>query len=248
MARQAWKYETTDRWIRAVSHGESIADSKRAMLMLESEGELDYYFPLEDVQMALLEKSDRTETSSDRGTRMLWNLRIAGDLIEDAAWTYDANQNRPDFTGHIALNWHAMEHWYEEQEEVFHHPRDPYHRVDFIPSSRHVQVIVDGVQVADTTNSLMVFETTLPTRFYIPEADVEMQYLKSVQTQTHCPYKGDARYFDVLINDEIYKNTAWYYPNPIPESPRLKGTIAFWPEKDERVRLVVDGESTFGIK
>ncbi|MEM7028610.1 MAG: DUF427 domain-containing protein, partial [Chloroflexota bacterium] len=76
----------------------------------------------------------------------------------------------------------------------------------------------------------------------IPEADIDNQYLKAVETHTHCPYKGDASYYDVIVNDETYENIAWIYPRPIPEAPRLKGKIAFWPEKDKRIQIVVDGE------
>lgn len=197
--------------------------------------------------MDLFEASDNTETSGYRGTKKFWNLRVNGSLLENAAWTYapkaDGPSHRPDFDGYMALDWAAMDHWFEEEEEVFHHPRNPYHRVDFIPSSRHVEVIVDGVKVAGTTSPLMVFETTLPTRYYIPAADVDMQYLTSVATQTHCPYKGDASYYNVVVNGETYENIAWYYPEPIPEAPRLKGTIAFWPEKDKRIQVMVDGEA-----
>lgn len=242
MAKQVWQFEPTDRWVRAIRQGETIADSKRPVLMIESRGEQDYYFPIEDVQMALLEESDHTETSGYRGTKKFWNLRMNGDLIENAAWSYEPKENRPDFTDYIAFDWGAMDHWYEEAEEVFYHPRNPYHRVDFLPSSRHVEVIVDGVTVADTTNPLLVFETTLPTRYYIPETDVDAQYLVAVDTKTHCPYKGDSSYYHVVVNGKTYENTAWYYPDPIPEAPRLKGTIAFWPEKDTRIQLVVDGE------
>ncbi len=243
MAKQVWKWEPTDRWVRAQSHGETIADSKRTVLMIESRGEQDYFFPIDDVRMDLLEASDNTETSGYRGTKKFWNLRVNGSLLENAAWTYAPKADRPDFDGYMALDWAAMDHWFEEEEEVFYHPRNPYHRVDFIPGSRHVEVIVDGVKVADTTGPLMVFETTLPTRYYIPAADVDMQYLTAVATKTHCPYKGDSSYYNVVVNGETYENTAWYYPAPIPEAPRLKGTIAFWPEKDKRIQIVVDGEA-----
>ncbi|MEM7126557.1 MAG: DUF427 domain-containing protein [Chloroflexota bacterium] len=242
MAKQVWQFESTDRWVRAIRHGETIADSKRAMLLIESRGEQDYYFPTDDVKMEVFEPSEQTEISGYRGTKKFWNLRLNGDLIEKAAWTYEPKENRPDLTGYIALDWKAAEHWYEEEEEVFNHPRNPYHRVDFVPSSRHVQVIVDGIKVADTTHPLMVFETTLPTRYYIPDADVDKRYLVAVDTETHCPYKGDSSYYNVVVNGETYENTAWYYPQPIPEAPRLKGTIAFWPEKDKRIQLIVDGE------
>ncbi|MEM7348628.1 MAG: DUF427 domain-containing protein, partial [Chloroflexota bacterium] len=168
MAKQVWKFEPTDRWVRAVSQGETIADSKRAMLMIESAGEQDYFFPTEDVNKQFLQESDYTETSGYRGLKRFWHLKINDNQIENAAWTYEPKDKRPNFDGYIALNWNAIEHWYEEEEEIFLHPRNPYHRVDFIPSSRHVEVIVDGVKVVDTNTPLIIFETNLPTRYYIP--------------------------------------------------------------------------------
>ncbi len=242
MARQVWRFEPTDRWVRATVHGETIADSKKAMLMSESIGELDYYFPESDIRMDLLEESDYTETSGYRGIRKFWNLRINGGIIENAAWTYELKEKRPDFTGYVALKWDAVEHWYEEEEETFFHPRNPYHRVDMIQSSRHVEVLVDGVKVADTTHPFLLFETSLPTRYYIPEADVDQKYLTATDSQTICPYKGFASYYNVTVNGETYEDILFTYPDPIPEAPKLKGTVAFWPEKDERIQILVDGE------
>lgn len=242
MAKQIWKFEPTERWIRATLNGETIADSKRAMLMIESTGELDYYFPVEDVRLDLFAESDEVETSGYRGTRKFWDLKLDEQVIEKAAWTYELKDKRPDFSGYIALAWKAMEHWYEEEEEVFYHPRSPYHRVDTIPSSRRVEVFVDGVKVADTTRPYLLFETNLPTRYYIPPDDVRMGYLNPTDTQTICPYKGFAGYYNVRVNGNTYTDIVWAYPDPIPEVPKIKGLLAFWPEKDKRIQIFVDGE------
>ncbi len=242
MAKQVWIFEPAERWIRATLNGETIADSKRAMLMIESRGELDYYFPIDDVRLDLLEESDEVETSGYRGTRKYWNLRLGEQVIEKAAWTYEPKENRPDFRGYIALAWSAMEHWHEEEEEVLYHPRNPYHRVDTIQSSRRVEVLVDGVKVADTTRPYLLFETQLPTRYYIPKGDVQLAYLTPTETQTICPYKGFASYYDVTLNGDTHADIVWTYPDPIPEAPKLKGMLAFWPEKDERIQILVDGE------
>lgn len=242
MSKQVWTFEPTGRWIRAALNGEIIADSKRAMLMIESRGELDYYFPVEDVRLDLLEESEYTETSGYRGTRKFWHVIVNGHVAENAAWTYESKDKRPDFTGYLAFNWKKMDHWYEEEEEVFYHPRNPYHRIDTIPSSRHVEVFVDGVKVADTTRPYLLFETSLPTRYYIPRDDVRMEYLVPTGTQTICPYKGFASYYNVTVNGNTYADAVWTYPDPIPEAPKLKDALAFWPEKDKRIQIFVDGE------
>ena len=242
MTKQVWQFEPTDRWIRATRSGETIADSRRAKLMIESRGELDYYFPVDDVRLELLTPSDHTETSGYRGLRKFWHLNLGDKRIENAAWTYEPKEKRPDFTGYIALTWKAMDHWYEEEEEIFHHPRNPYHRVDTLPSSRHVEVFVDGVKVADTTRPYLLFETNLPTRYYIPLEDVEQKYLIPTLSHTTCPYKGVASYYSVSVNGETLTDVVWTYPDPIPEAPKIKGLLAKKKKKDKRIRIFVDGE------
>jgi uncharacterized protein (DUF427 family) len=136
-----------------------------------------------------------------------------------------------------------MDHWFEEEEEVFLHPHHPYHRVDTIPSSRHVEVFVDGTKIAETTRPFLLFETGLPTRYYLPEADVEKAYLLPSTSHSVCPYKGTASYYTVKVGEDALQDVSWYYPDPIPEAPKLKGLVAFWPEKDrKRVQILVDGQ------
>lgn len=238
---QAWEWQPTDRWVRVVFNEETIADSRSVMLMIESQRELHYYFPTGDVQMAHLRRSDHVEEGEERGVRRFWHVQVGDRTAENAAWTYERHGDRPDFAGYVALDWKAMDHWYEEEEEVFGHARHPYHRVDTVPSSRHVQVFVEDVKVADTTHPYLLFETNFPTRYYIPQADVDMRLLHPSDARTYCPYKGRASYYDMQVNGSTFAGAVWYYPEPLPEAPKLKGTLAFWPEKDDRIRMVVDG-------
>src|SRR5260370_17754882 len=106
--------------------------------------------------------------------------------------------------GHIAFYWNAVDAWYEEDEEVFVHPRDPYSRVDTVHSSRHVRVEVDGQVIANTERPVLLFETGLPTRYYIPKLDVRMDLLHGTDTVTHCPYKGDSSYWSFPLPDKTY--------------------------------------------
>ena len=115
------------------------------------------------------------------------------------------------------------------------------HKIEYQPSSQHVQVLVDGVTVADTNNSLFVHETGHPLRYYIPQADLDMQFFTAIDKQTHCPYKGDASYYNVVVNNETYAGIAWTYAEPIADAAQLQGTVGFWPEKDERIQVLVDG-------
>lgn len=242
MAKQVWTWESSPRWVRIYQNGEKIADSKNVMLMLEGGPDQNYYFPLEDVNQEYLVQSDHTETSGYKGTKRFWHIDVNGQRTENGAATYDPKDNRPDFSNYIAFDWHKVDKIMEEDEVVRHHPRSPYHRIDTVPSSRHVEIFVDDVKVADTHRPFLLFETHLPVRYYVPAEDVNHEYLEASNASSHCPYKGDASYYDLVVGDDRFENTVWYYPDPMPEAPKLEGTLAFWPEKDKRIRIVVDGE------
>ncbi len=239
MAKTQWLFEPTDRHIKVQFNGQIVADSKRAMLLKESRYELHYYFPEADVRMDLLEKSDHTESSGYKGESTFWHVQAGDRTADNAAWTFpNEKDNRPDLRGYIAFKWHEMDHWYEEAEEVFGHPRDPYHRVDTIPSNRHIRVEVDGVTIAESARPVLLFETGLPTRYYIPPEDVDVQYLKSSSTHTRCPYKGLASYWSLQVDGDEKKDLVWGYLDPIPEIPRIKGLMAFY---NEKLDIYVDG-------
>ena len=243
MANQVWKFEKTGKWLRVKFNGETIADTKRGMLMIESPGEVVYYFPEEDVRMDLLEKSDHTERSGFRGLQEFWHITVGECTAENAAWAYtEEKDRRPDLRGYIAFVWNKMDHWYEEEEEVFYHARNPYHRVDAVPSSRHVKVVIDGETIADSTSPVLVFETGLVTRYYLLPEDVNHDYLTGNDSETICPYKGFASYWDVTVNGNTYGDVVWSYSEPIRQQPDLKGRMAFWTEKDKAIELFVDGE------
>jgi uncharacterized protein (DUF427 family) len=180
--------------------------------------------------MDLLTEAGRTSS------RAFWNLAVNGEAVERAAYSYP---DQPDLDGYLTLKWHLMEHWFEEEEEVFVHARDPFKRVDVMPSSRHVWVVVDGVTVAETKRPSLLFETNLPTRYYIPAEDVDMDYLTPTDSHTRCPYKGLASYWNVPVGDKVYKDLVWSYPEPIPECPKIEGLLCFY---NEKVDLYVNGE------
>jgi uncharacterized protein (DUF427 family) len=134
----------------------------------------------------------------------------------------------------VRFEWDAMDAWFEEDEEVFTHPRDPHTRVDILPSSRQVRVEVDGVTVAESANSRMLFETGLPVRYYLPKTHVRMDLLTPTDTVSHCPYKGQAEYWSMAGHTDI----AWSYPTPLPESERIAGLVGFY---NEKLDIYVDG-------
>ena len=131
-----------------------------------------------------------------------------------------------------------MEHWFEEDDRTFVHPTDPNHRVDIRRSSRHVRIELDREVVAESSNPTLLFETGFPTRLYLPMADVRMEMLETTDLSTSCPYKGDARYWDVVTSTARHRSVAWSYPFPISESAALAGLVCFY---DEQVDVFVDG-------
>jgi len=130
----------------------------------------------------------------------------------------------------IRLDWGAMDAWFEEDEQVYTHPRDPYTRVDILPSSRHVRIEVDGLTIAETSQPTLVFETGLPVRYYVPKTHVRIDLLTPSDSVSHCPYKGEAEHWS-LRADDIDADVAWSYRTPLPESQKIAGLIAFYTEK-----------------
>jgi uncharacterized protein (DUF427 family) len=163
---------------------------------------------------------------------------VAGSAkVTDAAWTYP-DSRIPELNGLIRFDWEVMDSWFEEDEEVFVHPRSPYIRVDILASSRHVRVLVDDEIVADSVRPTLLFETNLPTRYYLPQTDVRLDLLTPTESVTHCPYKGSARYWSVATSTNFRPDLAWSYLSPFAESQKIAGLVAFY---NEKVDIEVDG-------
>jgi uncharacterized protein (DUF427 family) len=232
------KVEPTAKRIRTWVGGQLLADTTSALLVWESPYFPQYYLPRADVRTDLLVPSERTAHSTSRGEARYFSIEVGDRLVPDAVWDYP-DSPMDEIRDHVRIEWSATDHWFEEDEEVFVHPRSPYARVDCLPSSRHVQVVVDGVTVADTHHPTLLFETGLPTRYYIPLPDVRIDLLEPSPSVTRCPYKGMASYWSVKVGDQMYEDLAWFYATPLPESIRVAGLVCFY---QDRVDLIVDGE------
>lgn len=222
--------------IRAYLGGELVVDTIRPLLVWEHRYYPAYYFPEEDVRTDLL-TPDGTAHSPSRGEATTFTIAAGGKTAPRGALRYDVPRVE-ELRGAIRLEWHALDAWYEEDEQVFTHPRDPYTRVDILASSRHVRVEVDGVTVAESTRPTILFETGLPPRYYLPKTHVRMDVLRPSSTATHCPYKGVAEYWSIEVAGRLYEDLAWSYRTPLPESQKIAGLVSFY---DERVDLYVDG-------
>jgi uncharacterized protein (DUF427 family) len=234
------RVEPANRQVRAVLGGQAVADSTGTLLLLERDHLPVYYFPLRDVRHDLLEPSQRTSTCPRKGEATYHSVRVGDRLAQDAVWRYpEPIPECPDISQHVAFCWNAMDSWWEEDDEVFVHARDPYKRVDVLRSSRHVRVELDGQTVAESRRPLLLLETGLPARWYLPRADVRQDVLRPSDTVTACPYKGRASYVSVDSGQALHGDIAWTYAAPIPECPKIEQAICFF---NERVDLFVDGE------
>jgi uncharacterized protein (DUF427 family) len=223
--------------VRAYLGGEVVADTTRPVLVWEKPYYPAYYFPVVDVRTELLEADGGVARSPSRGDGRTFTIRAGGKEAPGAAIRYEDSPIE-ELRDLIRLDWDSMDAWFEEDEEVFTHPRDPYTRVDILPSSRHVRIEVDGVTVAESTNARLLFETGLPVRYYLPKTHVRMDLLVPTDSESHCPYKGQAEWWSVRIGDEVHEDLAWSYRTPLPESQKIAGHIAFY---DEKVDVYVDG-------
>jgi uncharacterized protein (DUF427 family) len=223
--------------VRAYLHGELVADTTRPLLVWEVPYYPTYYFPEADVRGDLLRAEEEFAHSPSRGDGRMFTVVAGGEEAPRGALRYDESPLE-ELRDAIRLEWGAMDAWFEEDEQVFTHPRDPYTRVDILPSSRHVRVEVDGVTIAESTKPTLLFETGLPARYYLPRTHVRMDLLEATDTVSHCPYKGQAEYWHVRAGDAVHADLAWSYPTPLPESQKIAGLIAFY---NEKVDLHVDG-------
>jgi uncharacterized protein (DUF427 family) len=227
--------EPSARWVRVKVGGETIADSRRTLLLLEyGPGRLPtYYFPQADVRMEALAPAG-AEGEFDYRT-----VTAGGQTLERGAWVYASPPKAmAALKGYVSFPWNRTTAWYEEDEQVFVHARDPHKRVDVLRSTRHIRVMLGGEVVADSQRPTLLFETSLPARYYLPRDDVRMELLEPTASRTRCPYKGKAVYWSARVGDQTWPDVVWSYPDPIPECAKIKDLLCFY---NERVDTYVDG-------
>jgi uncharacterized protein (DUF427 family) len=235
-ARGRVRVEQGAKRIRAYLGGELVAATNSPLLVWEKPYYPAYYFPVADVRMERLEADGGVVHSPSRGDGTTFDVRAGGKTAPAAALRYEGSAFEV-LRDAIRLDWDAMDAWFEEDEQVFTHPRDPYTRVDILPSSRAVRVELDGVTIAESAKPVLLFETGLPPRYYLPKTHVRMDLLIPTETVSHCPYKGQAEYWSVRAGDTTHADLAWSYRTPLPESQKVAGLISFY---NEKVDLYVD--------
>ncbi len=245
------RYEPTPARIRAFVDGEPVLDTCDALLVWEPRRLLPVYaVPVHDVTLTMQVAQAQPEDwdligvpmmlgpedfwlHTARGTSM--DLAVGSRHFEGAGFVPDD----ADLGERVVLDFGAFDAWWAEDEELFGHPRDPFKRIDVLASSRQVEVSVDGVELASSSWALMLFETHLPVRYYVPPSDVRMDLLAPSETRSTCAYKGVATYLSTRDGAESGQDIAWTYPDPLDDALRVRDHVCFWAERTD---LVVDGE------
>jgi uncharacterized protein (DUF427 family) len=230
--------EPVPRRVRAMLGAQTVLDTTSALYVWEWPNYPQYYIPFADVNQDLLVDEDRTQRLR-RGTTQRYGLRV-GDISRPGCASLYTNDALDELKGTLRFDWAALDAWFEEDEEVFVHPRDPYSRVDALRSTRTVRVELDGVLLAESSSPVMVFETGLPTRYYLNRTDVDFAHLVPSDTVTACPYKGRTTgYWSVQTSTATYPDLAWAYDFPTLALSPIAGLIAFY---NEKVDISLDGE------
>lgn len=235
-ARGRVRAEQAHKRVRAYLGGELVVDTVEPVLVWEGPYYPVYYFPADDVKATLV-ANGQTKRSPSRGEAVRYDVKAGDATAADAALIYP-DSPLEELRGLVRFEWDRLDEWFEEDEPVYVHARNPYHRVDIMASSRHVKVEVDGVTIAESDRPTVLFETGLPARFYLPLTDVQQRYLRPSDSETACPYKGFADYFSAEVGGRRIDDVAWIYRAPLHESAKIAGLVCFYPERAE---VYVDG-------
>jgi uncharacterized protein (DUF427 family) len=233
------RYEPTEMRIRASSGGHELVDTVQAVLVWEPRRVVaSYAVPVAELRAEPTESSVEPVPAPERllhpGIPFLAHS-CAGRVVDVAGLAGAGfRPDDPELAEYVVLDFNAIDEWYEEDERLVAHPREPYHRVAVRPSSRTVRLEFNGVLLAESSRPTLVFETGLPTRFYLPREDVVAELLPS-ERRTACAYKGHAWYYSVEGSEDLI----WSYPEPLKEVREIAGLLAFF---DDVLDVYVDGK------
>ncbi len=226
----ATRVEPVPRRIRASLDDRVVLDTTEALYVWQSDSYPQYHIPVAAIDAELL-VDEHTEHHLRSGTARRYGIGHTDGYRPGVAHLY-TDSELPDVVGTVHIDWSALDHWFEEDEEVFVHPRNPYVRVDALRSSRTVTVDVEGVTLATSSSPVLVFETGLPTRYYFDRTDVRFERLVPSDTTTSCPYKGrTSRYWSLPLGDRLLPDIAWAYDFPTYQLTPIAGLVAFYNEK-----------------
>ncbi|CEJ93001.1 hypothetical protein VHEMI08621 [[Torrubiella] hemipterigena] len=235
------------RRVRVIYNNTVIVDSTKGIFVWEHPWYPHYYFPVTEIKNATLGDAEIIEgTGNGSHLAALSTLTVAAREDEgikhastDRVLRFVDDAKLGPLAGLVRLEFGSMDQWLEEDIPIYVHPKDPFKRVDILPSSREIEVRVDGQTVAKSSFAMHLFETGLPTRYYLPLGSVNVSVLRRSDLTTKCPYKGEAEYYHIFVGGKTHENLVWYYRNPIQESIGIAGLVCFY---NEKVEILVDGE------
>ena len=238
MITPAGHVEPVPRRVRAMLGGEVVLDTTDARYVWEWPNYPQYYIPLADVHPSVL-VDEQHDQKLRLGTARRHGLRV-GDISRPGSARVYTDDAASGLARTVRFDWDALDAWFEEDEEIFVHPRSPYTRVDALRSTRTVRVERDGVVLAESSSPVMVFETGLPTRYYLNRTEVNVEHLLPTATVTACPYKGKTSgNWSVRVGETVYPDLAWAYDFPTRQLLPIAGLIAFY---NEKVDVFIDGQ------
>jgi uncharacterized protein (DUF427 family) len=227
--------EPVPRRVRALLGGQTVLDTTAARYVWEWPFYPQFYVPIADLAPGVL-VDEGVDKRRKIGPVRQYGLVADGEKRSAAAWAPTSGE----LEGTVHLEWSALDAWFEEDEQVFVHPRNPYTRVDALRSTRAVRVELDGVLLAESSSPVLVFETGLPTRYYLPRPALQLDVLEPSDTVSECPYKGrTSAYWSVRIGDARHRDLAWSYDFPTRQLLPIAGLVAFY---NEKVDITLDGQ------
>jgi uncharacterized protein (DUF427 family) len=239
MLTEANLVQPVPRRVRALAGDRTVIDTLAARYVWEHSWYPQFYLPPDAVPGDIVDDEGRTD-ESDQGPVDLHTLVLDGVRTAGGARRLADDSVLYGMAGWWRLRWDAFDEWFEEDEALLGHPRSPYVRVDSLPSSRTVRIEVEGTVLAESDHPVLLFETGLPTRHYLPSEDVRLDLLTPIDLRTSCPYKGTVTdYWDVTVSDTTVEQVAWCYGDPVREAQPVAGHVAFL---DEKVDVFVDGK------
>ena len=223
-------------------NGATLAESRRAQLLIETYAP-DIYIPFPDIDMERMRRTGKRTTCPHKGLASYWRIDLGDDVAEDAMWAYEEPiESAAALSGHAAFYFDEVE-TYVDGRLVRGHVRDPHHMFTVEPLGVHLAMALAGEVVVDSNAALVLKESGLPDRFYVPEADVAAACLGPSTRQSVCTYKGEATYHHMVVGGTTAENALWSYPDPWTDFSehigRIKGHLGFYTSTFDRV--VVDG-------
>ncbi len=229
--------EPVPRRVRGFVGNETVFDTINAKYVWEWQNYPQYYIPVDDVRTELL-VSENEMQHSPRGEVELHALKIDGIRRPNAAKVL-RDSPLEQLSGTVRFEWGALDAWFEEDEKVFVHARNPYARVDALRSTRSIRIELEGAVLGASSSSIMVFETGLPTRYYLNRTELDFSHLLPSEKVTSCPYKGTtSSYWSVKVGGRVHPDLAWSYEFPTYQMLPIAGLVAFY---NETVDIFIDG-------